>query len=152
MFDLERLLSDIERAILSVADLAAEGGGRTEEVRRYGPGGEVEVRTSVRVGFLDEMRPPPETHPALEEGPMVDVIQTEDSLKVLVLLPGVKKDHVKVFAGQRSLDFEINTRGRTYRRRVPCGSRPSEISIQSMVENNSVVEITFARKEKPVRR
>ena len=153
MLDVERLLGELERVILSIADLAADGRGQAGGVRRYGPGGEVEVRTSVRVGFLDEMSPSKESaRPRPGEEPLIDVMQTEDALKVLVLLPGVKKDDIKVSANARSLDFEINTRGRTYRKKVPLDVRPSKIRIQSIVENNSVVEITFSKKGKAVQR
>ena len=47
---------------------------------------------------------------------------------------------------ERSLVFEINSRGRSYRKEIPCDLQPSNVTIKSMVQNNSVVEITFARK------
>ena len=147
MFDLDDLLGDLERVLLDITKLAAEGTGSVEGSREYGLGDEVKVTSSVRIGFLDEMLPSQTTPPSVEREPMIDVMQTKEGLKVFVLLPGIQKKDVKVFARDRSLVFEVSTRGRTYHRELPCDLQPSGISIKSMVENNSVVEITFARKE-----
>jgi len=123
-----------------------------EETRQFGLGDELKVTSSVRIGFLDEMLSAQAPRPTVEPEPMIDVMQTEDGLKVLVLLPGVQKEDVKVFPRHGSLVFELNTRGRSYRREIPCDLQPSNITIKSMVANNSVVEITFARKGEAVRK
>jgi len=152
VLDIEDILSELERVIRNAARLAAEGGGRADQVRRYGPRGEVKVRTSVKVSFLDEMLQAEASRPRAEQEPMIDAMRTKEGLKVLVHLPGVRKEDIRIFPRQSSLVFEINTRGRSLRKEIPCDLRPSEISIKSMVENNSVVEIMFARKGEVVRR
>jgi HSP20 family molecular chaperone IbpA len=83
---------------------------------------------------------------------MIDVIQSGDGFKVLILLPGIAKDDVKVSLRDGLLFFEITTRGRTYRRQIPLGLKPNGVRIRSKVENNSVVEIDFARGAEVVRR
>ncbi|HEV2390241.1 MAG TPA: Hsp20/alpha crystallin family protein [Nitrososphaerales archaeon] len=151
MLDIDGLLSELERVLEDVVKLATEGGGWKERTRVYGMGGmgdELKVTTSVRVGFLDEVLSGQAPPPSVEREPMIDVMQTKEGLKVLVLLPGVEKEDIKAFARGRSLVFEINSRGRSYRREIPCDLPPSKVSIKSMVQNNSVVEITFAAKEK----
>jgi HSP20 family molecular chaperone IbpA len=145
LFDVDDLLGDLEKILLDVTRLAAERGGRAVETRTYRLG-EAEVRTSVSIGFLDEMLPPGASRPILEREPVVDVIKTEEGLKVLVMLPGIAKDDVKVYTSERSLVFEINTRGRSYRKEIPLEIPPGRITIKSVVENNSVVEITFGKK------
>jgi hypothetical protein len=152
MLDIERLLSDLERVILSASRLAAQVGGQAEETLRLGPRGEVEVRSSLRVGFLDEMAAAQASRPPLAREPVVDLMKTKDGFKVLVLLPGVKREDVRVVARPGSLAFEITSRGKTHHREIPCDLPPSKINIESIVENNSVVEITFARKERVGRR
>jgi HSP20 family molecular chaperone IbpA len=151
VFDVDDLLGELERVLLNISKLAAEGKGQVAETRQFGLGDEVRVTSSFKVGFLDEMLPPQTAPPSVEKEPMIDVMQTRDGLKVLVLLPGVKKEDIRVIPRERSLVFEVNTRGRSYRREVPCDLQPSSISIKSMVENNSVVEITFARKGRGAR-
>lgn len=150
MLDIDKLLGDLERILLDVASLSPGEHYRAAETRRYGRRGEVEVSTSVKVGFLDEIArasPPPLSHE-----PLVDVIESEDGFKVLVLLPGVRRDDIRFTSGRRSLVFEINTRGRSYRKEIACDVPPSAIAIKSVVENNSVVEITFAKKPRIGRR
>ena len=147
MADIDALLGELERVLKDVVRLAAEGGGQVERTRHYAIRDDVKVTSTFRIGFLDEMLSAQVPPPRVEQEPMIDVMQTEEGLKVLVLLPGVEKDDVTVFARPRSLVFEIDSRGRTYRKEIPCDLPPTEVTIKSMVQNNSVVEITFARKE-----
>lgn len=147
MLDIDGLLSELERVLVDVARLAGGGGGPAEGTRQYGLGDELKVTTSVRVGFLDEVLSAQAPPPSAEREPMIDVMQTKEGLKVLVLLPGVEKEDIKVIARERLLVFEINSRGRSYRKEIPCDLPPSNVTIKSMVQNNSVVEITFAHKE-----
>ncbi|MGH9917788.1 MAG: hypothetical protein ACRD6W_02780 [Nitrososphaerales archaeon] len=149
---MDELLGELERVLTDVLRLAAEGGGQVEETRQYGIGDEVKVTSSVRIGFLDEILSAHVQPPRVEQEPMIDVIQTEDGLKVLVLLPGVEKEDIRVFPRPGSLVFEVNSRGRSYRKEIPCDLKPSNVAIKSVVQNNSVVEITFARKGKAPRR
>ncbi len=146
VLDIDGLLSVLERVLTDVVKLAAEGGGHAERTRKYGMGDELKVTTSIRVGFLDEMLSGQAPPPSVEREPMIDVMHSKEGLKVLVLLPGVEKEDIKVFARGRSLVFEINSRGRSFRREIPCDIPPSEVAVRSMVQNNSVVEITFARE------
>lgn len=152
MLDVEAFLSELERVLVNLTKLAAEGGGQIEENQEFGLDDDFKVTASVRIGFLDDMLSALAPRPSLEREPMIDVMQTKEGLKVLVLLPGVEKEDIKVFSRHRLLVFEINTRGRFYRKEIPCDLQPSNVSIKSIVENNSVVEITFARKRQVVRR
>jgi HSP20 family molecular chaperone IbpA len=146
VFDLDGLLGELERVLTDVVKLAAEGSGQVEQTRQYGIGDDVKVTSSVRIGFLDDMLSAQVPPPRVEREPMIDVVQTKEGLKVLVLLPGVEKEDIKVFPRPGSLVFEIDSRGRSYRKEIPCDLKPSNVTIKSMVQNNSVVEITFARK------
>jgi HSP20 family molecular chaperone IbpA len=155
MLDIDSLLSELERTLLAAARLLAEGGGPVERTLRLGLAGNVEVSSSLRVGFLDEMAETAASRasrPALARKPVVDLIETKEGFKVLVHLPGVKPEDIRVAPRPGFIAFEITTRGKTYRREVPCDIPPSKVSIESIVENNSVVEITFARKGKVARR
>lgn len=146
VFDIDGLLGELERVLTDVLKLAAEGSGQVEQTREYMIGDEVKVTSSLRIGFLDEMLTAQVPQPRVEQEPMIDVIQTDEGLKVLVLLPGVEKEDIHIFARPSSLVFEIESRRRSYRRVIPCDIQPSNVTIKSMVQNNSVVEITFARK------
>src|SRR2546429_653087 len=109
MFDIDGLLSDLERTILSATRLLAEGGGLAEGTLRLGPSGEVQVRSSLRVGFLDDMAAAQASRPSLAREPVVDLIKTKDGFKVVVHLPGVKRDDIRVAARPGSLAFEVTT-------------------------------------------
>jgi HSP20 family molecular chaperone IbpA len=145
-FDVDGLLGELERVLTDVLKLAAEGSGQVGRTRQYGIGDDIKVTSSIRIGFLDEMLSAQVPPPRVEREPMIDVIQTEEGLKVLVLLPGVEKEDIRVFPRPGSLVFEIDSRGRSYRKEIPCDLKPSNVTVKSVVENNSVVEITFTRE------
>ena len=121
MLDVDRLLSDLERTILSVTRLLAEGGGLSEGTLRLGPGGEAEVKSSLRVGFLDEMAAAQASRPTLAREPVVDLIKTKDGFKVVVHLPGVKRDDITVAARPGSLASRLPPRDGCTRPRRPAG-------------------------------
>jgi HSP20 family molecular chaperone IbpA len=142
--DIDGILNELERILLGVKNLVAEGTGITQRTRQYGIGDNLRVTSSVRVGFLDEMLSAI-PRPSAELEPLIDVIQTRSGLRVLVHLPGVKKEDINVYQRNKSLVLEINSRGRLYHKEMPCDVEPSNVT-KSVVENNSVVEITFAKK------
>jgi HSP20 family molecular chaperone IbpA len=149
--DIDGILNELERILLDVTNLVAEGTGSIQRTRQYGVGDELKMTSSVRVGFLDEMLSAQIPRPSAEHEPVIDVIQTRGGLRVLVHLPGVKKEDINVYPRNKSLVFEINSMGRSYRKEIPCDVEPSNVT-KSMVENNSVVEITFAKKGRAAKR
>ncbi|TLX96729.1 MAG: hypothetical protein E6K96_05380 [Thaumarchaeota archaeon] len=106
---------------------------------------------SLKVGLLDSTtnREAPRVYPQpAAQGPLIDVIDEKDGLRVIVLLPGIRSDDVKVGVSGRLLRIEITKGGTTYSREIPCKLAPSDIRVKSVVEKNSVVEILFSKVTK----
>ena len=89
---------------------------------------------------LSRSRRPHEPHE-----PLIDVIEGSGSYRVVVLLPGVEAKDVTVKRLPGSLKVEVVRGGTTFVKEIPCGARPERISIVSSKENNSVVELVFAK-------
>lgn len=145
LVDIDGLLADVERVLRDVLSLAESGGGNIEEDFWYGDDG-LNVKASFKVGFLDQLPPTYPVPPGQRQEPLIDVLRGKDGFKVLVTLPGVSKEDVRVSVRDRSLVFEINSRGRYHVKEIPCPLPPRSIAVKSVVENNSVVEISFARR------
>jgi len=151
MIDVDSFLNELEQVLLDVTNLIAGGTGSIQRTRQYRFGERLEVTSSVRVGFLDEMLSAQLPRQSPEHEPVIDVIKAKEGLKVLVHLPGVKKGDIDVHRRDKAIVFEINSRGRSYRKEIQCDVEPRDVAT-SIVENNSVVEITFAKKGRAPKR
>ena len=138
--DLDKLLADLSDVIESTLRQLEEG----KVVRSTRVAGDdffkITTRVSVGPAIPEAIHPPP---PLLE--PLVDVFDDKKGLRVVVELPGVKKEDVRVRFMSGVLRIEVSRGGRLHRVDVPCKIAPGSIEIKSTEENNSVVEIKFVR-------
>ena len=101
------------------------------------------ARVNFRVAYLDEvLAPSPRPQ---EREPLIDVIESRDAYRVVVLLPGIRKEDVRVFTKPGSIRVEVARNGVTYSKEIPCSSTPAKIEVVSEKERNSVVELIFRK-------
>ena len=149
MADFPDLFDELERVLLGILG-SVQDSGETVKKRRV-TRGPITGTFSLKVGLLDSTtnREAPRVYPQqAEQGPLIDVIDEKDGLRVIVLLPGIRSDDVKVGVSGRLLRIEITKGGTTYSREIPCKLAPSDIRVKSVVEKNSVVEILFSKVTK----
>ena len=77
---------------------------------------------------------------------MVDTITSDKEIKVVVELPGVNKENIKVNSYDNSVEISANTSDRKYRRIVDL---PPEADTQVAKCNykNGILEIVFNKKQ-----
>jgi HSP20 family protein len=85
---------------------------------------------------------------AAEREPLADVITTDDEVKIVVELPGVNKENIKVNAYEGSAEVIAATQDRKYRRVVDIPADTDAESVKSTFKNG-LLEIAFKRKDKP---
>ena len=105
----------------------------------------VSAKFNVKVAYIDELLKgggPPRAEPE----PLIDVIEEDDGYRVVVLLPGVRREDVAVKRGPGSLRVEVTKGGTVYAKEIPCAPEPSKVTVVSARENNSVVELVFAKR------
>jgi len=83
-----------------------------------------------------------------EREPLADVITTDKEVKVVVELPGVNKENIKVKAYEGSAEVVAETQDRKYRRVVDIPADTDAESVKSTFKNG-LLEIAFKRKDKP---
>ncbi|CUR52297.1 protein of unknown function [Nitrosotalea devaniterrae] len=81
-----------------------------------------------------------------KEDPLLDVIETEDQMRVIATLPGIKNEDVWFTVRNDTLTIEILTNGQILRKDITCNTKPERISIKSSKVNNSVLELVFDKK------
>ncbi len=117
--------------------------GRQVKARRTVGDDFIKVTSSISIrSAIPESVP---VEPPVQE-PLVDVFDDEKGLRVVVELPGVKKEDVHVRFLDDVLRIEVSKGGRVHRRDVPCKVAPGSVEVKSTTQNNSVVEITFLRR------
>lgn len=85
---------------------------------------------------------------AAEREPLADVITTDDEVKIVVELPGVNKENIKVNAYEGSAEVVAEAQDRKYRRVVDIPADTDAESVKSTFKNG-LLEIAFKRKDKP---
>lgn len=77
--------------------------------------------------------------------PLVDVIEDDDSVKVLAELPGVEKKDIKLYATPRGLTISVDNVDRRYFKELEFESEIDRGSAKSSYKNG-VLEINFKKK------
>ena len=96
------------------------------------------------LGLTAVEAPIPYSEPPVHE-PLIDVFDEERQLKILVQLPGIRKEDVSAQVKEGRILIRIKRGDATYYREIPCATNPSEVRVNSITENNSVLEILFSK-------
>ncbi len=82
-----------------------------------------------------------------EREPLVDIMEDDESIKVLVEMPGVGKDDIKINATESKVSIRCDTPERKYRKDVDL---PTEIDVSTAKSTykNGILEISFKKKRR----
>ncbi|RMF32472.1 MAG: Hsp20/alpha crystallin family protein [Candidatus Nitrosothermus koennekii] len=82
-----------------------------------------------------------------EREPLVDIIEDNETVKILAEIPGVDKKDIKVNATERSVSIRCETPERKYRKEIEL---PVEVDVSSAKSSykNGILEITFKKKKR----
>jgi HSP20 family protein len=81
-----------------------------------------------------------------EREPLVDIRTTNDRVIVVLEMPGVKKEDIKLNAFKDSVEVQSTYPRRRYYKRIDLSEEVDTDSAKSTF-NNGVLEITFSKKE-----
>jgi HSP20 family protein len=81
-----------------------------------------------------------------EREPLVDVIEEDSSIKVIVEVPGVKKEDIKLNSTKNSITISVECKERQYYRKIDL---PTEIDPERAKTSyrNGVLEVILSRKQ-----
>jgi len=155
--EMEREFEEMEKRIPKdlIREYTTSEGGKVREVgpmvygysMTVGPDGKPRIREfgnvkPSRLGFGGFTRP----EISSETEPLVDVTTTDKEVKVVVEMPGVGKDKIKVNAYDNMVEVKSEDPRRKYHRTIEI---PVETDIETAKSNynNGILEITFKKKE-----
>ena len=155
--EMEKAFEDVEKRIPKdlVREYTTPEGGKVREVgpmvygysMTFGPDGKPRIREFGNVkpsGFGGFSRP----EISGETEPLVDITTTDNEVKVVVEMPGVSKDKIKINAYDNTLEVKSEDPQRKYHRTIQI---PSETNIETAksIYNNGILEISFNKKVQP---
>jgi HSP20 family protein len=112
------------------------------KVREFG-----NVRPGMRIGTSsDSGVSSREAQLTDEREPLADVITTDKEVRVIVELPGVNKENIKVNAYDDSVEINAVTQHRKYRRVVDMPAKTDVKSVKSTFKNG-LLELIFKKKD-----
>ncbi|HKR72654.1 MAG TPA: archaeal heat shock protein Hsp20 [Candidatus Nitrosocosmicus sp.] len=85
-----------------------------------------------------------------EREPLADVNVTEKEVKVVVEMPGVRKEDIKVNAANSQVEIDASYNSRTYHKSIEL-PKEADIETAKSIYNNGVLEITFSKKKEDVK-
>ena len=146
---LKNVVVNISVNSLDMADKNRLGDSSRHEINAFGI---LSVKLSTKTRFLEDsigndLKVNP-TSPYIESSnePLIDVLDGPDNLKIVALLPGVKKEDISFNLKEGFIELVIKKGSKIYRKEIPCEVRPTKIITESVNYNNSILEIVFKKK------
>ena len=131
-------------------------GGKVREVgpivygysMTIGPDGEPNIREfgNVKSPFSGRGFFEPQSPISAEREPLVDVSSTDKEIKVIVEMPGIKKENIKINTYEDSVEITSNHPQRKYHKVIDL---PPEADIETVrsTYNNGILEVIFNKKK-----
>ena len=154
--EMEREFEDMEKRIPKdlVREYTTPEGGKIREAGPFvygysmtvGPDGKPRVREFGNIkpsrGFGGMARP--EISGELE--PLVDITTTDNEVKVVIEMPGINKNNIRINAYDQTLEVKSDDPKRKYHKSIEV---PPETDIETAKStyNNGILEITFKKKD-----
>jgi HSP20 family protein len=125
-----------------VTDFNAKNTQITDEQKAFGF--DVKTNISIKVGLLESLSSPTETK-LINKEPFVDIIESNENIKLIALIPGIKKENINTSIKDGFIEVRIHKGESLIYRCIPCNVKPNHITITSFTYNNSVLEIIFKK-------
>ncbi|MBN1244904.1 Hsp20/alpha crystallin family protein [Candidatus Bathyarchaeota archaeon] len=110
---------------------------------KIGPDGKPEIR---QFGNIKKSLKGPQVKN--EREPLVDIVETNDEVRVVAELPGVEKTDIKLHGTEDSLTMSVNTAQTKYYKEVTLPTKVKVKEAKSFYKNG-VLEVVFPKAEAP---
>ncbi|TLX82811.1 MAG: Hsp20/alpha crystallin family protein [Thaumarchaeota archaeon] len=154
--DIDTLLNKLKNAVVNIS---VSGLDRSDKNHYGNPSkyemdalGIISVKLSTKTSFLEDSIDnnlkvsPPSPYIKSSNEPLIDVLDSPDNLKIVALLPGVRKEDISFNLKEGFIELVIKKGSQIYRKEIPCEIRPTKIITESVNYNNSILEIVFKKK------
>src|SRR5438309_2412758 len=154
--DIDTLLNKLKKVVVNISvsgqDMADKNRYNNPSRHEINAFGILSVKLSTKTSYLEDSIGnnlkvnPPSPHFESSNEPLIDVLDGPDNLKIVALLPGVKKEDISFNLKEGFIELVIKKGRQIYRKEIPCEVRPTKIITESVNYNNSILEIVFKKK------
>ena len=109
------------------------------------PDGKVQVREFGNIKSKEKLRGP-EIEIKESREPLIDIIETDEEIKIVAELPGVEKKDIKLYGTEDTLTISVDNPERKYYKKVELPSRVDTKKTKATYKNG-VLEITLKKRE-----
>lgn len=142
--DIKALIDDLDNVIARVLTSLAENKPVTIHHKSSNLGFDVTTNLSIELGLLESLGSPKYDLQRHDE-PLVDIIEYKNYVKIIAIVPGIKKEDIETNIRQGFIDIKIRKGQELFSKRIACNAKPDQIAIKSINYNNSVLEVVFSK-------
>lgn len=143
--DIKALMDELDKMVSRVLTSLAENKPVTIYHKSSNMGFDVTTNLSIRLGLLESLGTPRYDLQKYRE-PLIDVLEDDDCVKIIVMIPGIKKEDIETNTRQGFIDIRIKKGDELISKNIPCNVKPNQLEIKSVSYNNSVLEIVFSKR------
>ena len=158
--EMEKMMKELERGIPRslIREKVTPDGARVREYGPFiwgytmtiGPDGKPVIREFGNIR-PELMGAPPKPTLNVQEyrEPLVDVVETDDEIKVVAELPGVEKDQIQLYATERTLTISVDTPERKYYKEIELPADVDPSTAKSKYRNGILEAVLKKAPKKP---
>lgn len=79
-------------------------------------------------------------YPWAEKDPLIDVIENKGVVRVIVVLPSIRREDLWLDVKDGILVVEVTKYGKVYRKETPCNIIKNHVFVRSVIIHNAVLE------------
>ena len=145
--DIKNLMDELDSLIAIIIRSLAENKPVTIQHKSSSMGFNITTNLSIRLGILESESLQSYDLQRRKE-PLVDILEDDHHIKIIAIIPGIKKEDIETIVRQGSIDVKIKKDQDVFHKNIACNVKPNQLKIKSLNYNNSVLEIIFSKSVK----
>lgn len=145
--DVDRFMDDLDKTITEIFAALEQRKPITISQKKSSMGLDITTNISISLGLLEYLGTP--KYEKLNEGPPIDVIESEHDVKIIAIISGIRKEDIQTTVHSDSIEMQIKKENQLFHRKIFCNTKLNNLVIRSLNYNNSVLEIIFDKEGKP---
>lgn len=142
--DVDRFMNDLDKTIVEIFEALEKNKSIKIKHKKSSMGLDITTNITISLGLLESLDMP--KHDQTKEEPLIDVIETEYDIKIIAIIPGIKKDDIRIASHDGFIELEIKKEDHIFCKKIFCNAKLNKLFTKSLNYNNSVLEIVFDRE------
>lgn len=142
--DVDEFMKNLDKTLAEVFAAIEQNKPITIKRKSSNMGFDITTNISIKVGLLESLDTP-KPNQVMEE-PLIDIIDSKKDIKLIAIIPGIKREDVQVTIQNGMIQIQIKKENQTFQKKIPCNANLTNITTKSFNYNNSVLEMIFSKE------